>query len=264
MMGMYTLTYHLWPYDWSLYFLTSFSSTPSGITCLYWKLYPSTCAKLNVNSHQVWYIRSTCLRFAKALWIATASLPSSISWQNMAARHPSRHQNPYRPRICWWHLVFDCIMGRWSDMWERRQNQNMKHTWNYILDTIPLLLDSSPLEKHGALVVRSDRCVAMNLNAYTPVAKASTQHNTTMSERIAHNIAHTKPGPVLLQNVGYLARWARFDGSFSLVSIHFGTVLHNPTIKYLVLQTTMTNGPEFLKNWMWPSATCVASNIQQL
>ena len=143
MMGMYTLIYtcHLWLYDSSLYLLTSFSFTPSGITChntillsvfMLETLPIHLCQTQRQLASRVVYSIATCLRFAKALWIATASLPSSISWQNMAARHPSRHQNPYRPRICWWHLVFDCIMGRWSDMWERRQNQNMKHTWNYI------------------------------------------------------------------------------------------------------------------------------------
>ena len=35
------------------------------------------------------------------------------------------------------------------------------------------------MEKHGALVVRSDKGVVVNLHTYTPVAKVSTQHNTT-------------------------------------------------------------------------------------
>ncbi len=47
------------------------------------------------------------------------------------------------------------------------------------LYAILILLDSSPLEKHGALVICSDRGAVVHLHTYTPVAKVPTQHNTT-------------------------------------------------------------------------------------
>lgn len=139
MMGMYTLIYtcHLWLYGWSLYFLTSFSSTPSGITChntillsvfILETLPIHLCQSQRTNSHQGWYIRS----------------PPAYALPRLCGSPPHRCQAPFpgriwqqdihhsiittlpSERICWWHLLFDCIMGRWSDMWERRQNQNMK------------------------------------------------------------------------------------------------------------------------------------------
>lgn len=135
MMGMYTLI----TYDWSLYFLTSFSSTPSGITCLYWKLYPSTCAKLNVNSHQGWYIRS----------------PPAYALPRLCGSPPHRCQAPFPGRI-WQQDIHHAIKtptdrGFVDDIWSSIvswvvdltcENVGRIKTWNYILYTIPSLLDS--------------------------------------------------------------------------------------------------------------------------
>lgn len=120
------------------------SSTPSGITCrniilrsvfILETLPIHLCQTQRQLASRVVYSIATCLRFAKALWIATASLPSSISWQTSIT--PSKPlPRGFFGDIWIWSSIVSWVVDLTCE------NVGRIKTWNYILYTIPLLLDS--------------------------------------------------------------------------------------------------------------------------